>query len=169
MAGIEEPTLANLKNIEYFLTQFKEAGVQIVAIAGNVGLPRADVEAILDQLSKAPVPILVSPGAQENFELHVATIDGGGLRNAIPRESFALVTVAAGQADSFCTYVDKMQATLKAEYHTTDPDLEFQVLSGPTLVDFQITERCHMDCPHCYASSGISKGGTEMRAFSRFP
>lgn len=26
-------------------------------------------------------------------------------------------------------------------------------LSAPTLVDFQITEKCHMGCPHCYASS----------------
>jgi radical SAM protein with 4Fe4S-binding SPASM domain len=28
-----------------------------------------------------------------------------------------------------------------------------QVLSAPTLVDFQITRRCRMGCPHCYASS----------------
>lgn len=27
------------------------------------------------------------------------------------------------------------------------------VLSAPSLVDFQITDRCHLDCPHCYASS----------------
>ena len=26
-------------------------------------------------------------------------------------------------------------------------------LSAPTLVDFQITEKCYMGCPHCYASS----------------
>jgi len=63
-------------------------------------------------------------GAQENFELHIAAINGGGLRNAIPRESFAIVTVAAAQAKAFCTYVDKMQAILKAEYHTTDPNME---------------------------------------------
>lgn len=31
------------------------------------------------------------------------------------------------------------------------------VLSAPSLVDFQITDRCHLDCPHCYASS-TSKG-----------
>ena len=27
------------------------------------------------------------------------------------------------------------------------------VLASPTLVDFQITTRCHMRCPHCYAGS----------------
>lgn len=27
------------------------------------------------------------------------------------------------------------------------------VLSAPSLVDFQITDQCHLDCPHCYADS----------------
>lgn len=27
------------------------------------------------------------------------------------------------------------------------------VLSAPTLVDFQITNKCYLDCPHCYADS----------------
>jgi radical SAM protein with 4Fe4S-binding SPASM domain len=32
-------------------------------------------------------------------------------------------------------------------------DYEFNVFSAPTLVDFQITNRCYMNCSHCYASS----------------
>lgn len=31
-------------------------------------------------------------------------------------------------------------------------------LSAPTLVDFQITDRCNMGCPHCYASA-VTGGG----------
>ena len=80
--------------------------------------------------------------AQSNFELHVATIDGGGLRNAIPRESFSIVTVAAGKADEFCTFINKMEATLKAEYATTDPELKLtcKIVDVPPKVmepDFQ--------------------------------
>lgn len=33
------------------------------------------------------------------------------------------------------------------------PAYEFTVFSAPTLVDFQITNRCYMNCSHCYASS----------------
>ena len=33
-----------------------------------------------------------------------------------------------------------------------------QTLAPPSLVDFQITERCHLGCPHCYADS-IPGGG----------
>jgi radical SAM protein with 4Fe4S-binding SPASM domain len=36
-------------------------------------------------------------------------------------------------------------------------DVPVPSLSAPTLVDFQITDKCLMGCPHCYASS-IPKG-----------
>ncbi len=36
----------------------------------------------------------------------------------------------------------------------TPPDTSpVPILSAPSLVDFQITDQCHLDCPHCYASS----------------
>ena len=36
------------------------------------------------------------------------------------------------------------------------------VLSAPSLVDFQITDQCHLDCPHCYASSTPEGGHAEL-------
>ena len=33
------------------------------------------------------------------------------------------------------------------------PGAPVPVLSAPTLVDFQITNKCFLDCPHCYADS----------------
>jgi radical SAM protein with 4Fe4S-binding SPASM domain len=36
-----------------------------------------------------------------------------------------------------------------------------QVLASPTLVDLQVTRRCNMACPHCYASS--ESDGAHMR------
>ncbi|MFQ5447700.1 MAG: aminoacyl-histidine dipeptidase, partial [Saprospiraceae bacterium] len=93
-------------------------------------------------------------GAQEKFGIAVSSIDGGGLRNAIPRESFATVTVPAGQMDAFRKYLDELEATLKAEYHTTDPDLEltFEKVSSPAKVmapDFQHTFlRAVYACPN---------------------
>jgi dipeptidase D len=56
--------------------------------------------------------------------LRVASIDSGGLRNAIPREGSAVVLVAHDRVDEFNAYVEKQTAVLKAEYATTDPGLE---------------------------------------------
>lgn len=38
--------------------------------------------------------------------------------------------------------------------HASEPRDAPPALCAPTLVDFQITNRCRMGCPHCYAASG---------------
>ena len=62
--------------------------------------------------------------AAEQFGLRVGTIDGGGLRNAIPRESFAEVAVPAAHAIDFQKFMENEAAALEAEYASTDPNLE---------------------------------------------
>jgi dipeptidase D len=59
----------------------------------------------------------------DKFTLRVAEIDGGGLRNAIPRESFAIVVVPNAQMEVFEAHVNALRSELKNEYNTTDPDL----------------------------------------------
>ena len=56
--------------------------------------------------------------------LRISSIDGGGLRNAIPRESFAEVAVPGTQTTAFEDYMREQRAILKNEYSTTDPGLE---------------------------------------------
>ncbi len=70
-------------------------------------------------------------GAQQ-FEIRVAQIDGGGLRNAIPRESSALVAVKRDAAESFAEWVNDEFALIRAEHDTTDPDAELVVKSVDT-------------------------------------
>jgi len=62
--------------------------------------------------------------AAERFELRVASIDGGSLRNAIPRESRAVCTVSKEQGSAFKTFITEEAAVLKTEYATTDPSLQ---------------------------------------------
>ncbi|WP_306643634.1 aminoacyl-histidine dipeptidase [Sanyastnella coralliicola] len=65
----------------------------------------------------------------ENYGVRVASIDGGGLRNAIPRESVAVVTVPTSQDEKFAAYVKEMEGILSAEHGTTDPDLHITMES----------------------------------------
>ncbi len=58
----------------------------------------------------------------ERFGMQIVEIDGGGLRNAIPRESFA--TVVVEDADGFLRYVNELGAVIKAELKTTEPNLK---------------------------------------------
>jgi dipeptidase D len=62
--------------------------------------------------------------ASNEFELRINTIDGGGLRNAIPRESFTELAIPSGNTVAFEKYVEEQRAILKSEYKTTDPNLQ---------------------------------------------
>lgn len=63
-------------------------------------------------------------GASVEFGLAVAEVDGGGLRNAIPRESFARVVVPVERAADMQSWVENQTAVIRAEYLSTDPDLQ---------------------------------------------
>jgi hypothetical protein len=75
LAGITEPTEANKGNLDFFLEQFKAAGAQAILVAGGAGLLNEQVRGILDQLAKAPVPVLICPGAEENFDVFRSEIE----------------------------------------------------------------------------------------------
>ncbi len=59
----------------------------------------------------------------ENFDLQVAEIDGGSLRNAIPRESFAIVAVKSSKKLAFETEFAQWGETIKSELSVNEPDL----------------------------------------------
>ena len=61
------------------------------------------------------------------FDLGIASIDSGGLRNAIPREGIATITVAQSQAGAFRKFLAGQAAVLRVEYASTDPGLEIGV------------------------------------------
>lgn len=65
--------------------------------------------------------------ANENHGVRVNAIDGGGLRNAIPRESTAVLAIPSSNVQAYSDYLKELFDGLKSEYATTDPDLSFGV------------------------------------------
>ncbi|WP_297332932.1 aminoacyl-histidine dipeptidase [Flavobacterium sp.] len=60
----------------------------------------------------------------ENFGLQIAEINGGSLRNAIPRESFAKVIISDIFDEAFQFDMNELIQEIKAEFKTTEPRLE---------------------------------------------
>jgi len=60
----------------------------------------------------------------ENFGLRVSEIDGGSLRNAIPRESNAIIVIDAIHEEAFEFEMKQLSNTIKKELKTMEPDLE---------------------------------------------
>jgi dipeptidase D len=63
----------------------------------------------------------------ENFGLRISEIDGGSLRNAIPRESNAKVCIDGMHEVAFESEMVAFAQTLKTEFKTMEPDLEIVV------------------------------------------
>ncbi|MCZ8229771.1 aminoacyl-histidine dipeptidase [Flavobacterium sp.] len=60
----------------------------------------------------------------DNFGLQIASIAGGSLRNAIPRESVAKVIIAAVYDEAFVFDMQQIVNEIKTEFKTTEPNLE---------------------------------------------
>ena len=59
----------------------------------------------------------------KNHGMLLASIDGGGLRNAIPREAHAIVTVHENEATKFAESTEKLAKTIKNELKEVDEGL----------------------------------------------
>jgi len=79
----------------------------------DINLGRANANKIMNTLL-----IMVS----QKFDVRLATINGGSLRNAIPRESFATIVVPAEKADALKAYIAEYEAVVKKQFKETEPD-----------------------------------------------
>src|SRR6218665_2310078 len=68
--------------------------------------------------------------AAARFDLRICSIDGGSLRNAIPRESVAVVAVPDKQKDAFLKFISAQQAILLQEHRTTDPNVSLSAAAA---------------------------------------
>ena len=57
------------------------------------------------------------------IDLAIVSVHGGGLRNAIPRESFSIVHINPAEHQKFNGIIEMFSQTVKQEYEITDPEL----------------------------------------------
>lgn len=62
--------------------------------------------------------------AAKKIDLAIHSIDGGSLRNAIPRESVAIILVSEKQENSLKSFAEVFANILKEEYRSTDPNIQ---------------------------------------------
>lgn len=101
-------------------TPSNSLGYSISVIGLNGGHSGMDIDKGLGNANKIMNRILYE--AQEF--IRISEINGGSLRNAIPRESFAIISVYQSQKDRFLKTVKKVTKHLKKEFKTIDPNLE---------------------------------------------
>ncbi len=68
----------------------------------------------------------------ENFGMRISEIDGGSLRNAIPRESKAIVAIDVVHEDAFVDDMKNLGDEIKTELKTMEPELVIEVSKTDT-------------------------------------
>ncbi len=63
----------------------------------------------------------------KKFDVRLASIVGGSLRNAIPRESFAVITVPEKNISEFEAYLKEQNTIIGNEIKVVDPELEISL------------------------------------------
>ena len=66
--------------------------------------------------------------ASQKYGLRLSTINGGSLRNAIPRESFATVVVAEAKAPKLQKLVAEYEAAVKEQFAEAEPDMAISIV-----------------------------------------
>ena len=65
--------------------------------------------------------------ASQAFNMRIAEIDGGSLRNAIPRESWAHLVVDKSQTESFEKLLNSLARTIRRELLVMEPNLKIRL------------------------------------------
>lgn len=107
----EEKTLAGYKGYKISISGLKggHSGVDIALGKGNANVLLAR--------------FLYS--AAKKYDIRIAELEGGNMRNAIPRDGFAVVVIPEKETNDFLNFVKTYEETIQNEYKTIDPDLVF--------------------------------------------
>lgn len=101
--------------------------------------------------------------AAEKFGLLLNSIEGGSLRNAIPRESFAVVVVPEINAAEFEKCLAHFESTFINEYKGVDPEISFKATSVATpssLIDNEVVIRMYKTIAAC--PNGVIRMSDDM-------
>ena len=112
---------------EYYEEEVPEnsVGYTITVKGLNGGHSGIDIHKGLGNANKIMNRLLFD--AFENFGLQVSEINGGSLRNAIPRESVAKVIIASMYDEAYVFDMQEIVADIKTEFKTIEPNLTIEI------------------------------------------
>ncbi|MBL4939876.1 MAG: aminoacyl-histidine dipeptidase [Lutibacter sp.] len=113
-----------VKNVYHEVhTPSNSTGYSISVTGLNGGHSGMDIHKGLGNANKIMNRLLY---ASQDF-IRISEINGGSLRNAIPRESFALISVYSAKKDAFLKKINKITNEIKKELRTVDGNLDISI------------------------------------------
>ncbi len=149
-AGGVESNITFTYEIEQVPASMLAYKVQVSGLKGghsgmDIGLGRGNANKLL---------IRFLDHATKEFKIRLASINGGGMRNAIPREAEAVVVIPASYANDFQKSVYKYEEIFNNELSIVEPDLSLSIEKADlpsTIIDIQTQNNLISSvyaCPH---------------------
>ena len=120
----------------------------------DIDLGRGNANKIMNRLLRM---------GRERHGLRLAAIDGGSLRNAIPRESTALVTLPSAEKAAFLDELRALAATIGGELAEADPGLRVEASDAAlpaTVIEEEVAQRLLDVVEEC--PNGVHRMSAEM-------
>ncbi len=114
----EEPVPAGYKSVK----------IEVKGLLGG----HSGIEIILERGNANKIMARLLTSAQQELGLRLASIDGGGLRNAIPREATAMALIPQERAHALEELVQGFQAMIQAELRGVDDGVTVTIQDAPT-------------------------------------
>ncbi len=110
---------------------FDNYNAYLISVTGLKGGHSGDnIHQGLGNAIKIMVEFLSEATGKFGIELH--RLEGGNLKNAIPREAFATVLISPSQVDEFRKFCDTFRDNIQINIAKTDPAFSFMVDAIPT-------------------------------------
>ena len=126
-AGGVDITATKKYDVEKMPETYRSYSVKVKGLMG--GHSGMDIIKGLGNANKIMNRLLVN--TSEKLKLRISEINGGGLRNAIPRESEAKVAIPDTEMESFKQEIENRAAQIKSEYASLEPNLSIEIQKIP--------------------------------------
>jgi dipeptidase D len=118
--GIDTNTIYNYKqqnvNSDFTGIELKLSGLKGGHSGMDIHLGRGNANLLMNRFIYE---------ATERFYVRISELEGGSLRNAIPRESKAILALPKTEIEPFKIFFNEMVKVIKDEYALSEPDLTF--------------------------------------------
>ncbi|MUP46134.1 aminoacyl-histidine dipeptidase [Gramella sp. BOM4] len=122
-AGGVDITATRTYDEENFPESYRSYSVKVKGLMG--GHSGMDIIKGLGNANKIMNRLLLDTA--EDFKLRISEINGGGLRNAIPRESEAVIALPETEEESFKKEFESRVKEIKTEYSSLEPNLNIDL------------------------------------------
>ena len=125
-----------LVNGSYTPVQLKSENTCVQLVVGGLTGGHSGMDIHLGRGNANRLMNRLLSNATREFGIAIHSIDGGGLRNAIPRESVAIVAFPTSKEQEFQKWFEQQSDLYSQEYSLTDPDLKLDMEASSEVSGF---------------------------------